>query len=103
MLTWLDQYCSKECQAAHWKQHKIHCKSESMKITWEPDWTIRPTREGWENHQEVFDTLRKQKYLWGNIPAIDVLNLEQNEGASYDKNMNLLFAGMCLNQVIHPR
>ncbi|KAK8232876.1 hypothetical protein HDK77DRAFT_51232 [Phyllosticta capitalensis] len=85
-------YCSKECQAAHWKQHKIHCKSESMKITWEPDWTIRPTREGWENHQEVFDTLRKQKYLWGNIPAIDVLNLEQNEGASYDKNMNLLFA-----------
>lgn len=74
-----------------------------MKITWEPDWTIRPTREGWENHQEVFDTLRKQKYLWGNIPAIDVLNLEQNEGASYDKNMNLLFAGMCLNQVIHPR
>ncbi|KAF5679612.1 monoterpene epsilon-lactone hydrolase [Fusarium heterosporum] len=32
------------------------------------------------------------KYLWGNIPALDVLRLAANEGEDYDKKLNLLFA-----------
>jgi len=36
------------------------------------------------------------KYLWGNVPAIDVLRLEQNEGEDYTGNIALLFAGMPL-------
>lgn len=35
----------------------------------------------------------REKYLWGNVPAIDVLQLENNEGLSYDKDLRLLFAG----------
>lgn len=33
-------------------------------------------------------------YLWGNMPALDILKLDQNEGLSkmQDQNMNLLFA-----------
>lgn len=33
------------------------------------------------------------KCLWGNVPAIDVLQLESNEGVDYGKQLNLLFAG----------
>nr|OQO25304.1 hypothetical protein B0A51_13954 [Rachicladosporium sp. CCFEE 5018] len=33
-----------------------------------------------------------KKYLWGNVPAIDVVQLEKNEGAHYEGNLRLLFA-----------
>lgn len=39
---------------------------------------------------EVFGHLN---YLWGNIPAIDVLNVERNEGLQYGEDINLCFAG----------
>ncbi|KAJ5272980.1 hypothetical protein N7478_008105 [Penicillium angulare] len=33
-----------------------------------------------------------KKYLWGNIPALDILRLESNEGKDYAENLCLLFA-----------
>lgn len=36
-----------------------------------------------------------KKYLWGNVPAIDVLNLRDNEGMDYTGNIRLLFGGKC--------
>ena len=32
-------------------------------------------------------------YLWGNIPAFDVLNIEKNEGCGYTKDIDMCFAG----------
>ncbi|KAL8784828.1 MAG: hypothetical protein Q9213_003732 [Squamulea squamosa] len=37
-------------------------------------------------HEEYF------KLLWGNSPALNALNLADNEGLDYDKDLNLLFA-----------
>lgn len=34
-----------------------------------------------------------QKYLWGNVPAIDLLNLKDNEVDAPEENFRLLFAG----------
>lgn len=34
-----------------------------------------------------------EKYLWGNVPAFDMLKLVQNEGVGYAKDILLLFAG----------
>jgi len=34
-------------------------------------------------------------YLWGNVPAIDVLRLPENEGLDYNDRIELLFAGKC--------
>jgi hypothetical protein len=31
--------------------------------------------------------------LWGNVPAIDILRLPDNEGAGYSDDIELLFAG----------
>lgn len=35
-----------------------------------------------------------KKYLWGNMPAFDVLELESNEGIGFKADLRLLFAGM---------
>lgn len=34
------------------------------------------------------------KYFWGNMPALDILQLEKNEGADHEKELAVLFAGM---------
>ena len=33
-------------------------------------------------------------YYWGNTPAVDCLNLEENEGADYNSPVNLLYLGV---------
>ncbi|KAF2768772.1 hypothetical protein EJ03DRAFT_343808 [Teratosphaeria nubilosa] len=33
-----------------------------------------------------------QKFLWGSVPALDVLKLKVNEGLAYEKELKLLFA-----------
>ncbi|KAM0286534.1 hypothetical protein ACHAO9_008162 [Fusarium lateritium] len=45
-----------------------------------------------ENNQKKFGG---SKHLWGNVPALDILRLEDNEGKDYKKKLNLLFAGLC--------
>lgn len=34
-----------------------------------------------------------KKYLWGNVPAIDILQLDRNEGSECTADLHLLFAG----------
>jgi hypothetical protein len=41
-----------------------------------------------------FVTFGVKKYLWCNVPAIDVLKVEGNEGAEYAGDLRLLFAGI---------
>ena len=45
-----------------------------------------------------------RKYLWGNVPALDVLQLRYNEGEDYAKPLPMLFAGSCIPQsrLRHP-
>lgn len=33
------------------------------------------------------------KYLWGNVPAFDILEIASNEGEAYAGDLRLLFAG----------
>lgn len=35
-----------------------------------------------------------RKYFWGNMPAIDILGLQRNEGLGFGEDCRLLFAGM---------
>ncbi|KAL7804936.1 hypothetical protein V8C44DRAFT_369117 [Trichoderma aethiopicum] len=86
-------YCGADCQKAHWPLHKADCRSPLGKETWTPDWVLEkrvPTFIGDSEHgQAVFGA---KKFLWGNVPAIDVLQLGSNEGDGYGKPLNLLFA-----------
>ena len=39
------------------------------------------------------ETVFNRKYLFGNVPALDVVSLERNEGKGYSGDLKLLFAG----------
>lgn len=69
-----------------------------MKGTWKPGWVtdnrLPLFMGGGDSVQVMFGTV---KYLWGNVPAIDVIKLGQNEGIGYQDPINLLFAGRFLS------
>ncbi|KAM0319007.1 hypothetical protein ACHAPQ_010503 [Fusarium lateritium] len=84
-------YCGQECQKSHWFTHKVKCKSALSKANWAPDWFLQSRQPAFvgEDTQKKFGG---SKYLWGNVPALDILRLEDNEGKAYKKKLNLLFA-----------
>ncbi|KAL7939876.1 glycosyl hydrolase family 76 domain-containing protein [Trichoderma chlorosporum] len=86
-------YCSSDCQKSHWKLHKVDCKSPLGDETWRPHWDLENRKPTFESEMEIMIlTFSGNKCLWGNIPAIDVLQLGSNEGNDYEKQLNLLFA-----------
>ncbi|KAI0426602.1 hypothetical protein F5Y09DRAFT_351075 [Xylaria sp. FL1042] len=93
-------YCSKRCQRAHGPIHRKDCLSPIMKGTWKPRWVTEnrpPTFMGDGMEDQVkFGTV---KYLWGNVPAFDVIQLGQNEGVDFQNPINLLFAGSYKSQL----
>ncbi|KAF7867297.1 hypothetical protein EAF04_005380 [Stromatinia cepivora] len=98
----LVQYCSKDCQAAHWKTHKKDCQSPLMKKSWRPQWAVEKRIPAFMTAgddastpvQEWVTMVQhgRKKYLWGNVPAIDVIQSGRNEGETFPEEFNLLFA-----------
>ncbi|KAG4287362.1 hypothetical protein FPRO06_05014 [Fusarium proliferatum] len=74
-------YCSSECQKFHWPVHKLDCKSALNSDTWKPGRPI--PNQKWS---------RGDTWIFGSVPALDVLKLGGNEGESYQKSLSLLFA-----------
>ena len=69
-----------------------------MKATWKPSWVIEAREPAFIGPDEEGSTIKMtshgtQKYLWGNVPAIDVVNLQRNEGVDFAADLHLLFAG----------
>lgn len=89
------QYCSEECQKDHWyKIHKADCNSAIAKPPWEPDWVAERRKPACSGDRVAsYALFGSKKYLRGNLPAIDILQLRANEGLRYSKPLNLLFAG----------
>ena len=91
------QYCSKDCQQAHWSVHKCDCKSSLIKASWRPAWDVenrQPAFIGGDEGPFVKNASHgRQKYLWGNVPALDLIKLQQNEGINFAGDLRLLFAG----------
>ncbi|KAH7095343.1 hypothetical protein FB567DRAFT_601187 [Paraphoma chrysanthemicola] len=94
----LIQYCSKECQTLDWILHKPTCKSPLLKDAYEPSFiaekrlplymtNVDPSGLNLAPHGSM-------QYLWGNIPALDIINLVGNEGEAevITHNISLLFA-----------
>ncbi|OCL12153.1 hypothetical protein AOQ84DRAFT_420874 [Glonium stellatum] len=88
----LVQYCSRECQRAHWKTHKNDCKSPLIKKTWRPSWDREGRKPAFIGDDPSPNQYGGKQYMWGNMPAIDVLNLKRNEGSDKDRDYALLFA-----------
>ncbi|KAJ7237269.1 hypothetical protein B0H12DRAFT_108636 [Mycena haematopus] len=78
----LVKYCGSACQAQHWKTHKNDCKHPYNNSSWQPTWMT-------ENRSPAFivgdGPLHSPfgtfgTYVWGNVPAINCLQLTRNEG-----------------------
>lgn len=64
-----------------------------MKRSWRPSWEREgrlPSYVG--NNIPPFIPFGRSKFLWGNVPALDIIRLKDDEGVAYNKHMNLLFA-----------
>lgn len=81
-----------------------------MKSSWRPQWDIEKRKPAFIDGSggssfldSDGDSLMgnwismvqhgRKKYLWGNVPAIDILQSRQNEGNTLPEMFNLLFAG----------
>ena len=65
------------------------------KTNWRPTWD-REGRKPSFMSDIPFVTFGHLRYLWGNVPAFGVLNLPNNEGAGYGRDLNVCFAGECI-------
>ncbi|KAL8358182.1 hypothetical protein RB598_002789 [Gaeumannomyces tritici] len=92
-------YCGDKCKKQHAQQHKKDCESELLKAGWQPGWAKegRPpsfltflTNGGRQSLVPPFGS--PKKYLWGNVPAIDVVKLQSNEGTGFKQGLDMLFA-----------
>ncbi|CAG8531025.1 22522_t:CDS:2 [Gigaspora margarita] len=101
-------YCSKECQKMHWKYHKIDCKSDIASKNWQPNYIKEVRMPSFFSNSPTmpfFNPLTKVEYLWGNMPAIDIIKLASNEFADdksrFNEPIDLLFAASGdLNDII---
>ncbi|RXW22351.1 hypothetical protein EST38_g3504 [Candolleomyces aberdarensis] len=96
----LISYCSKDYQKDHWKLHKRDCKKPIKSEDWLPSWV----REGRppifmrdETPEEGFYRRSTGEFdrgyaLWGNVPAMDVINLGANENDA-TKDLSIAFVG----------
>ncbi|KAG8628190.1 hypothetical protein KVT40_004063 [Elsinoe batatas] len=88
-------YCSSACQRQSWNSHKRICKSDLSLPFWLPDWARErrpPTFLGQDEHDIHLMTDLLSKYVWGNVPALDIVQLSSNEGIDYSGDLAVLFA-----------
>ncbi|KAF9239784.1 hypothetical protein BU15DRAFT_46298 [Melanogaster broomeanus] len=97
----LVSYCSKECQKIHWKIHKRDCNDSIRSSEWKPAWIVegrQPTFIDKTNMSTAEEFARRFQEklaiglsLWGNIPAMDIVNLPNNE-KELNTDLSLAFA-----------
>ena len=82
-------YCSEKCQRNDWNKHKTLCEHTV-------DETLGLVQKMQENlkKKESLPAGLFATYYWGNIPAVDLLNLSMNEGEEYSNPLALLLCGV---------
>ena len=81
-------YCGVECQRNHWPRHRSSCQE-----------TVERTIKVVERMKELHELKKTNSgvaatYYWGNVPAVDLINLPMNEGEEYSKPLALLLCGV---------
>jgi hypothetical protein len=67
-----------------------------MKAGWKPQWETENRKPDFITEggpPESVQSYGAKKFLWGNVPALDILKCKQNEGEDLPEDLRLLFAG----------
>lgn len=59
-----------------------------MKDTWVPGWYLTGRKPAFVGDDKPLTTFGTKKYLWGNMPALDILKIKDNKGTE-DVNRDL--------------
>ena len=81
-------YCDQTCLKKSWPRHKVSCKQVTKKI--EDLSNILKLAYDVQMRTPGVSTV----YYWGNIPAVDLINLPLNEGCDYSKPLSILVCGV---------
>ena len=82
-------YCSAECQRTHYAQHKSDCQTKTKDIV-----DLAKCIGIDYNVIKRFPPGLSTVYYWGNVPAVDLINLTANEGTDYCNPLDLLLCGV---------
>ena len=82
-------YCNANCQKNNWERHKIDCLEAKKSV----EATSKLILANYVESSE--DTMATCHYFyWGNVPAIDCLNLIENESEAYGIALKVLLLGV---------
>lgn len=77
----------------NWPHHRKICKSDLMQSKYVPDWIKQGRLPSFVSDSQISSNFGANQYLWGNMPAVDILNMKENEGVDYiHSDIKLLFA-----------
>ncbi|KAL9964391.1 hypothetical protein ACROYT_G028026 [Oculina patagonica] len=82
-------YCDRNCQKNSWPTHEANCQLISAK-TEELSRRLKFSYELTTSARSGMGAV----YYWGNMPAVDLINLPLNEGVHYSKPLSILVCGV---------
>jgi hypothetical protein len=72
-----------------------------MKKDWQPAWVAEKRLPDFEYTDAQKALWQTKKDFWGDVPAIDLVQLGANEGEEYQNDLRLLLAGASLPRPSH--
>ncbi|KAJ7780148.1 hypothetical protein DFH07DRAFT_1026108 [Mycena maculata] len=76
----LIKYCSEKCKAQHWSKHRSYCLHPYLSETWQPMWVTERRDPSFLYPSHLLTLYRPTVDFWGDLPAMDCLRLQTNEG-----------------------
>ncbi|KAJ7066768.1 hypothetical protein B0H15DRAFT_925988 [Mycena belliarum] len=92
----LIKYCSEKCKAQHWPRHRPRCTHRYLDATWQPSWVTEGRDPTFLYPSYTLTLFRQSVDFWGDLPAMDCLQLPTNEeinGPEPLGDLKLCFAG----------
>ncbi|KAJ7609039.1 hypothetical protein FB45DRAFT_945186 [Roridomyces roridus] len=79
----LVKYCSEKCRTTHWPKHRSYCSHPYLGETWQPSWVTERRDPTFLYASNLLTLYRPTIDFWGDLPAMDCLQLPTNEGSDY--------------------
>ncbi|KAJ7777158.1 hypothetical protein B0H16DRAFT_1302211 [Mycena metata] len=73
-------YCSEKCKMQHYPKHRYRCTHRYLRESWEPSWVFEGRDPTFLHPSDSMTLFRPSVDFWGDLPAIDCLQLSSSEG-----------------------